>query len=78
MSVASSPIFGKTLLTRILRIILPKNSFQESLILLRLLSFWILKIVKKYVTMAIFSVTIPQYLIKVIFANAWAVAIVIG
>ena len=41
MSVAGSPSFGKTLLTRILHIILNKNSVEESLILLRLSCFWV-------------------------------------
>ena len=37
---ARSPSFGKTLLTRILHIILYKNSIAESLILLNLSCFW--------------------------------------
>lgn len=39
ISVAGSPSFGKTLLTRILHIVLHKNCVEESLILLKLSYF---------------------------------------
>ncbi len=42
ISVTVSPNFGKTLLTRILHIVLYTNNAEESLILLRLSSFWFL------------------------------------
>ena len=73
---AGSTSFGKTLITRILPLILHKNSVEESLTLLRLSYFWFYLCLSPLFNFL--SILFSQYLINAILGAAWAVAMVIG